>query len=149
MYFSPRSMYSIRRAAFVIALAALALLIAELTYAPGQAIALSPGPGSDGPADKVRVAPNAVEQCPTLPAPASMTGVTELNTVKSQMWIINGVWWGAFSNSGLYFYKRVGNGFVKGALIDSGGGRPDTLWNGTTLFVLIYKSSSLATLRKY
>ena len=93
MYFSPRLIYYIRKAAFIIAAVALALLIAELTYAPGQAIALSPGPGSAGPADKVPVAPDAVEQCPTLPAPASMSGVTELNTVKSQMWIINGVCW--------------------------------------------------------
>ncbi len=93
--------------------------------------------------------PAVAEQCPTLPAPSSMSGSTELNTVKSQMWIIDGVWWGAFSNSGLYFYKRSGTGFTKGALIDSSDGRPDTLWNGSNLFILIYKSSSQATLYKY
>ena len=92
---------------------------------------------------------NAAAECPTLPAPSSMSGSTELNTVKAQMWIVNGVWWGAFASGGLYFYKRSGNSFSKGALIDSAGGRPDTLWNGANLFVLAYKSSSSATLHKY
>ncbi|HKZ01721.1 MAG TPA: hypothetical protein VJ180_05750, partial [Pyrinomonadaceae bacterium] len=151
MYFSPGLTHCIRTTAFAIAVAALALVITEWTYAPSQAtgIALTTGSASAPPPGKVQVTAESVQQCPSLQAPASMSGVTELNTVKSQMWIVNGIWWGAFSNSGLYFYKRVGNSFVKGALIDSGGGRPDTIWNGTNLFILIYKSSSQATLRKY
>jgi len=99
--------------------------------------------------DKALLGTEAVTECPTLPAPSSMSGVTDLNTVRSQMWIVNGTWWAAFSSGGVYFYKRSGNAFVKGALIESGDGKPDTLWNGTHLFIMIYKGNSSATFRKY
>ncbi len=99
--------------------------------------------------DKALLGTEAITECPTLPAPSSMSGVTDLNTVRSQMWIVNGTWWAAFSSGGVYFYKRSGNAFVKGSLIESGDGKPDTLWNGTHLFIMIYKSNSSASFRKY
>jgi hypothetical protein len=150
MYCPTRSMYA-RRILVVLAMAGLTIFATELTQSSSHssAIALNHQFASSNKADVGSVGQEAVTACPTLPAPSSMSGATELNTVKAQMWIIDGVWWGAFANSGLYFYKRSGNGFVKGALIDSTGGRPDTLWNGTNLFILIYKSSSQATLSKY
>jgi hypothetical protein len=99
-------------------------------------------------------------ECPTLPTPFSTPGDTQFNnTIRSQMWIIDGVWWGAFSDlsgdlgTGIYFYKvdvdkRT---FVKGDFIDDNflAGKPDTLWNGKELFILIFQSGSLARLYKY
>ncbi|PYU96739.1 MAG: hypothetical protein DMG08_01545 [Acidobacteria bacterium] len=75
------------------------------------------------------------------------------NTVRSQMWIIDNTWWAAFSDasSGIYFYKLVGSSFVKGDFIDASfsAGKPDTLWNGSELFILVQQSGSLAKLYKY
>ncbi|PYV42490.1 MAG: hypothetical protein DMG09_02415, partial [Acidobacteria bacterium] len=75
------------------------------------------------------------------------------NTVRAQMWIIDNTWWGAFSDAstGIYFYKVVGSGFVKGDFIDPNfaAGQPDTLWNGSELFILVQQSGSLAKLYKY
>src|SRR5207249_1996229 len=75
------------------------------------------------------------------------------NTVRAQMWIIDNTWWGAFSDAstGIYFYKLVGSGFVKGDFIDPNfaAGQPDTLWSGSELFILVQQSGSLAKLYKY
>jgi hypothetical protein len=92
--------------------------------------------------------------CPNLPNPTSFPGDTSFNnTIRSQMWINNGVWWAAFSDdsSGIYFYKLVGDTFVKGDLIDENflAGKPDTIWTGSRLFILMYQSGSLAKLYKY
>ncbi len=79
-------------------------------------------------------------------------GTTESPTVKSQMWIQDSTWWGIFSDgsSGLHFYKRVGSDFVKGNLVNSNVlGRPDTLWDGTNLFVLVQEDETQARLYKY
>lgn len=91
--------------------------------------------------------------CPVLPEPTSFAGDTEFNnTIRSQMWITDdGVWWGAFADvlsdpPGIYFYQRVSDNFVQGALIDEAvlfegefvAGKPDTLWNGSHLFILVY-----------
>jgi hypothetical protein len=97
------------------------------------------------------------KECPVLPFPTFFTGNTEFNnTIRSQMWVIDGAWWGAFSNarSGIYFYQRVGNNFARRARIDDNfAGKPDTLWNGSNLFILIYvpnaSGSPLARLYKY
>jgi hypothetical protein len=75
------------------------------------------------------------------------------NTVRAQMWIIDNTWWGVFSDNstGIYFYKLQGSTFIKGDFIDPSfaAGKPDTLWNGSELFVLVEQSSSLAKLYKY
>jgi hypothetical protein len=75
------------------------------------------------------------------------------NTTRAQMWFVNNTWWGAFSDAstGIYFYKLQGSTFVKGDFIDANfsAGKPDTLWNGTELFVVVQQSGSLATLYKY
>ena len=50
------------------------------------------------------------------------------------------------SPPGVYFYQRVSDNFAKGVLIDEAvlledefiAGKPDTLWNGSHLFILIY-----------
>jgi hypothetical protein len=69
------------------------------------------------------------------------------------MWINANTWWGAFSDasSGIYFYKLQGTELVKSDFIDGNfaAGQPDTLWNGTHLFILVYQSGSLARLYKY
>jgi hypothetical protein len=83
---------------------------------------------------------------------ASFPGSTTSPTVKSQMWFNDGTWWGAFSDSssGIYFYQKVGNNFEKGSLIDSNVlGIPDTLWDGTNLFVLVFEETLQAKLYKY
>jgi hypothetical protein len=87
-----------------------------------------------------------------VPLPTSFPGVTVFNTVKAQMWFNDNLWWGAFSDNldGVYFYKQSGSSFTKGALIESNyNGRPDVLWNGTNLFVLMYEFNTLARLYKY
>jgi hypothetical protein len=75
------------------------------------------------------------------------------NTVRAQMWIIDNTWWGVFSDAstGIYFYKLQGSTFIKGDFIDPSftAGKPDTLWNGGELFVLVQQSGSLAKLYKY
>jgi len=38
-------------------------------------------------------------QCPALSAEGTTPGITKFNTVKSQMWHNDGLWWGAFSDS--------------------------------------------------
>jgi hypothetical protein len=93
-------------------------------------------------------------QCPTLPEPTIFSGDTLFNnTVRSQMWVNDGVWWGAFSDasSGIYFYRRADDTFVKGDFIDANflAGKPDTIWDGEGLFILIYQTGSLARLYKY
>jgi hypothetical protein len=68
------------------------------------------------------------------------------------MWFNDGLWWGAFSDNdlGIYFYTFHNNTAVKGSILDSNiHGRPDALWDGNNLFVMIWKSVSLATLHKF
>jgi hypothetical protein len=100
--------------------------------------------------------PSAWPQCATAPAPTALAAfpgdLRFNNTVRAELWIADNAWWGAFSDaaSGIYFYKLEGTTFVKGALIDANSaGLPDTLWNGTQLFILVYQSGSLARLYKY
>jgi hypothetical protein len=75
------------------------------------------------------------------------------NTVRAQMWITDNTWWGVFSDAstGIYFYRLEGSTFIKGGLIDPSfaAGRPDTVWNGSELFILVQQSGSLAKLYKY
>ena len=85
-------------------------------------------------------------------APLSFPGITVWNTNKAQMWYNDGLWWGAFSDNlaGVYFYKQSGATFTKGANIDGNfNGRPDVLWNGFNLFVLVYELNTQAKLYKY
>lgn len=70
----------------------------------------------------------------------SFPGMTAAPSVRSQLWINNGTWWGIFSDgsSGTYFYQKVGNDFVKGSLVDANVlAMPDTLWDGTNLYALV------------
>jgi len=93
------------------------------------------------------VQPNCV-----VPLPTNFPGVTVFNTVKAQMWFNDGLWWGAFSDNvgGVYFYKQSGNTFTQEALIEANyNGRPDVLWNGSNLFILIYEFNTLARLYKF
>ena len=87
------------------------------------------------------------------PAPISFPGITLFNTNKAQMWYNDGFWWGAFSDNigGVYFHKQNGtSAFTKGALIDGNfNGRPDVMWNGTNLFVLVYEFNTQAKFYKY
>ena len=85
-------------------------------------------------------------------SPTSFTGITLWNTNKAQMWYNDGLWWGAFSDNaaGVYFYKQNGSTFTKGALLDSNfNGRPDVIWNGFNLFVLVYEFNTQAKLYKF
>jgi len=94
----------------------------------------------------------ASAQCPALSPEGATSGITKFNTVKSQMWYNDGLWWGAFSDSssGISFYTFQNNIATKGAAIDSDPkGLPDVLWDGSELFVMIWKSVSQATLYKY
>ena len=89
--------------------------------------------------------------CPAL-TPQSLAGTTLFNTVKSQMWYNDGLWWGAFSDnvSGIYFYKQSGASLAQGALLDSNlNGRPDVKWNGNSLFVLVYELNTQAKFYKF
>jgi hypothetical protein len=91
-------------------------------------------------------------QCPNLEAEGAFTGNTKVPSVKSQMWYNDGRWWGVFSDSslGLFFYTLHNNTATKGALVDSDDqGKPDVLWDGNNLFVMIWKSVTLATLYKF
>ncbi|HKZ03646.1 MAG TPA: hypothetical protein VJ180_15490, partial [Pyrinomonadaceae bacterium] len=91
-------------------------------------------------------------QCPTMNSEGFTFGTTNFNTVKTQMWYNDGVWWGAFSDNfdGIHFYSFPNNAAVQGPIIDSNiTGIPDALWDGTNLFVTVWKSVSLATLYKY
>jgi hypothetical protein len=79
---------------------------------------------------------------------------------QSKPWYTNDgpTWWGIFGDgTGSFFYKLVINGatssFVKqtvtDALVDaSPSARADVLWNGTHLFVLMYKGTT-ASFSKY
>jgi len=95
----------------------------------------------------------AAAQSPNLPGPdRSFPGATSSPIVKSQFWINDGTWWGIFSDgsSGLYIYQKVGDSFVKGALVDPNVlGLPDTLWDGTNLFAVVLESGTEAKLYKY
>ncbi len=75
------------------------------------------------------------------------------STVRAQMWITDNTWWGVFSDAatGIYFYRLEGSTFVKGDFINASftAGKPDVLWNGSELFVLVQQSGSLAKLYKY
>jgi hypothetical protein len=91
-------------------------------------------------------------QCPQMSVQGTTVGDTRFNTVKSQMWYNDGLWWGAFSDNatGIFFYTFANDAATKGAPIDASvKGVPDVLWDGTNLFVLVWKSVSLATLYKY
>jgi PKD repeat protein len=83
----------------------------------------------------------------------SFPGITGSPSVRSQLWINNGAWWGIFSDesSGLYFHKKVGNDFIKGSLVDANAAAmPDTLWDGTHLYVLVHAEEGVAAnLYKY
>ncbi len=84
--------------------------------------------------------------------PQTFSATTLFNTNKSQMWYNDNLWWGAFSNNltGVYFFKEFGTTYAQGALIDGNfNGRPDVLWNGTNLFVLVYEFNTQARLYKY
>ena len=85
--------------------------------------------------------------------PISFSGITLFNTNKSQMWHNDGFWWGAFSDNlqGVYFYKQNGtSAFTKGSLIDGNfNGRPDVMWNGKNLFILVYEFNTQAKFYKY
>jgi hypothetical protein len=109
------------------------------------------------PASAAMPAPASAD-CPMLPEPGSFPGDTSFNnTIRSQMWVNHGVWWGAFSDgsSGVYFYKLVKDQFIKGDLINENpDAKPDVLWNGSVLFILMHDSSppetpSLARFYKY
>lgn len=89
--------------------------------------------------------------CPAS-SPQTVTGITQFNTVKSQMWYNDGLWWGALSDNvgGIYFYKQSTTTLTKGALLDSNlNGRPDVKWNGNNLFVLIYELNTQAKFYKF
>lgn len=82
----------------------------------------------------------------------SFPGTTSSPTVKSQMWINDGTWWGVFSDgsSGLHFYKKEGVNFTKGTLVDGNVvGLPDTLWDGTNLYVVVLENAAEAKVYKY
>ena len=82
----------------------------------------------------------------------SFPGATNSPTIKSQFWINDGTWWGIFSDgsAGLHIYQKVGDSFVKGDLVNANVlGLPDTLWDGTNLFVLVLESETQAQLYKY
>jgi hypothetical protein len=97
--------------------------------------------------------PVTVNWAPCATPLTALPGTTVFNnTVRGQMWVTSGTWRGAFSDAstGIYFYTRSGDSFAKGALIDAvAAGKPDVLWNGSELFILVFKSGSLATLYKY
>jgi len=91
-------------------------------------------------------------QCPTMSDEGSTFGITRFNAVKAQMWYNDGLWWGAFSDNdtGIHFYSFPNNAATQGPIIDGNVlGIPDTLWDGTNLFVAVWKSVSLATLYKF
>ncbi len=84
--------------------------------------------------------------------PIGTSGKTE-DKPQSKLWYNDSSWWGILpSGSGLYFYRMQDGVFVKqtfsNALVDAkNSARADVLWNGSKLFVLIYKgtASSFAT----
>ena len=95
---------------------------------------------------------NVAAQCPTMSSEGFTFGTTNFNTVKAQMWYNDGIWWGAFSDNfdGIHFYSFPNNAAVQGPIIDGNiTGIPDALWDGTNLYISIWKSVSLATLYKY
>ena len=109
----------------------------------------TPGGGSSTP---TTITTFYVEPNCNPPLGQSIPGITLFNTVKSQLWYNDSLWWGAFSDNlgGVFFHKQSGNTFTKGALLDGNfNGRPDVLWNGTNLFVMVYEFNTLAKLYKY
>lgn len=91
-------------------------------------------------------------QCPTFGDGGATAGITKFNTVKSQMWFNDGTWWAALSDNdtGIHFFSFSSVGVSQGAIIDGNIlGIPDVLWDGTNLFVLVWKSVSLSTLYKF
>ena len=91
-------------------------------------------------------------QCPTMDPEGATFGSTNFNTVKSQMWYNDGIWWGVFSDdfTGIHFYSFPNNAATQGPIIDASiTGIPDALWDGTNLFVMVWKSVASATLYKY
>lgn len=53
-------------------------------------------------------------------------------------------------NLGLFFYTFRSSEPTKGFLVDPDAqGKPDVLWDGIHLYVMVWKSGSLATLYKY
>ena len=128
------------------------LALGNLAGAAGKAESAYDAVDGDGNVPPVCLA-QVRAPCPVLPEPTSVAGDMEFNnTIRSQMWITDdGVWWGAFADilsspPGLYFHQRVSGAFVRGALIDEAvlfegefvAGKPDTLWNGSHLFILVY-----------
>ncbi|HKZ79240.1 MAG TPA: IPT/TIG domain-containing protein [Pyrinomonadaceae bacterium] len=90
--------------------------------------------------------------CATPVAPASFAGNSQFNTVHSQLWYNDGRWWGAFSDgtAGIYFWSLSNGTVTKGAqILANTAAGPDTFWNGTDLFLLIYETSSQAKFYKY
>jgi hypothetical protein len=91
-------------------------------------------------------------QCPTMSDEGSTFGITRFNPVKAQMWYNDGLWWGAFSDNdtGIHFYSFPNGAATQGPIIDGNVlGIPDALWDGTNLFVAVWKSVSLATFYKF
>ena len=97
--------------------------------------------------------PAALAQCPTFTGDESFTsGITRFQNPNAQLWFNDGLWWGVFSdmNVGIYFYSMTPGGIVKGPIVDGNTlGSPDALWDGTNLYVLVWKSLALATFYKY
>jgi hypothetical protein len=124
----------------------------DMTTAGARSVVVfNPTPGG-GTSTPTAVTTFYVQPACTSPSGQNIPGITLFNTVKSQMWYNDSLWWGAFSDNvgGLYFYKQSATSYTKGALIDSNfNGRPDVLWNGTNLFVLVYEFNTLAKLYKY
>lgn len=103
-------------------------------------------------AAKASALPFQTSLCPNVSTQGSFQGKTDFNTVKSQLWYNDGAWWGAFSDgvTGIAFHKHSGTTFIKGDIIDGNiAGKPDALWDGTHLFIMIYKSGSFASFYKY
>jgi len=91
-------------------------------------------------------------QCPTMDTEGATFGSTNFNTVKSQMWFNDGIWWGVFSDdfTGIHFYSFPNNAATQGPIIDATiTGIPDALWDGTNLHVMIWKSVASATFYKF
>src|SRR3990172_8186793 len=60
-------------------------------------------------------------QCPTMDPEGATFGSTNFNTVKSQMWYNDGIWWGVFSDdfTGIHFYSFPNNAATQGPIIDA------------------------------
>jgi PKD repeat protein len=90
--------------------------------------------------------------CTAPTAPISFVADHQFNSVHSALWYNDGSWWGALSDrtTGTYIWRHNNNQFVKGAQIGTNSlAGPDTLWDGTNLFILSYETSSLGKFYKY